>query len=64
VCAKNIEGIVAKRKNGIYAPGERWLKIKNPNYTQTEGRRELFDSFRPGPKRVKLPAASVEKTGA
>jgi hypothetical protein len=58
------EGVVAKRKNGVYASGERWFKIKNPNYPQTEGRRELFDSFRPGPKRAKLPTASVEKTGA
>ncbi|MFY9527864.1 MAG: hypothetical protein WAR24_03045, partial [Candidatus Acidiferrales bacterium] len=34
MCAKDIEGIVAKRKNGIYVTGERWFKIKNPNYAQ------------------------------
>jgi bifunctional non-homologous end joining protein LigD len=64
VCAKNIEGIVAKRKSGIYAPGERWLKIKNLNYTQAEGRRELFDSMRPGPKKAKSRTARDEKIGA
>jgi bifunctional non-homologous end joining protein LigD len=64
LCAKDIEGIVAKRKNGIYVTGERWLKIKNPNYTQAEGRRELFDSFRPGPKKAEQRAVLDEKTGA
>ncbi len=55
---------ILERKTEIYGSGARWLKIKNPNYTQAERRRELFDSFRPGPKQAKLPAASVEKTGA
>jgi bifunctional non-homologous end joining protein LigD len=64
VCAKDIEGIVAKRKNGIYAAGERWLKIKNPNYTQAEGRRELFESMRPGPQKARHRATLDEKTGA
>jgi hypothetical protein len=34
---------VAKRKLGIYkddAPG--WLKLKNPTYSQAEGRHELL----------------------
>ncbi|MGB2888710.1 MAG: hypothetical protein WBC04_13525 [Candidatus Acidiferrales bacterium] len=35
-CAQDTEGIVAKRRTGFYVPGERWLKIKNPNYTQIE----------------------------
>jgi hypothetical protein len=35
---------VAKRKTGVYAE-HGWLKIKNPNYPQTEGRREMFDAF-------------------
>jgi hypothetical protein len=26
--------------------GEDWLKIKNPDYSQNVGRRELFDRFR------------------
>jgi hypothetical protein len=41
-----LEGIVAKRKTGTYATVSGWLKIKNPNYTQSERRHELFDSFK------------------
>jgi len=26
--------------------GGRWLKVKNPNYTQAVGRRAIFDKFR------------------
>jgi bifunctional non-homologous end joining protein LigD len=45
VCEQNLEGIVAKRKNGTYRKAG-WLKIKNPNYAQGEGRQELFDKYR------------------
>jgi bifunctional non-homologous end joining protein LigD len=38
----DLEGIVAKRKADPYAPTTKWYKIKNPAYTQTEGRGELF----------------------
>jgi bifunctional non-homologous end joining protein LigD len=38
----DLEGIVAKRKADPYDARARWLKIKNPTYTQAEGRRELF----------------------
>src|SRR6516162_7617512 len=43
ICSRDLEGIVAKRKLGIYkddAPG--WLKLKNPTYSQAEGRHELL----------------------
>jgi ATP-dependent DNA ligase len=40
-CEQDLEGIVAKRKHGQY--GEKWFKIRNPGYSQREGRRELFD---------------------
>ena len=43
ICARDLEGIVAKRKLGTYrddAPG--WLKLKNPTYSQAEGRHELL----------------------
>jgi hypothetical protein len=34
---------VAKRKHGIYKSNSiGWLKIKNPKYSQTEGRHELM----------------------
>ena len=43
ICAHDLEGIVAKRKLGIYKDdGSGWLKIKNPTYTQAEGRHELL----------------------
>jgi bifunctional non-homologous end joining protein LigD len=41
-CREDLEGIVAKRKDGPYDPGASWVKIKNPAYTQIIGRNELF----------------------
>jgi bifunctional non-homologous end joining protein LigD len=41
--AHDLEGIVAKRLKDGYGSRVRWLKIKNPGYSQNEGRRELFD---------------------
>jgi bifunctional non-homologous end joining protein LigD len=47
VCALDLEGIVAKRRDSPYRATERpspyWIKIKNGDYTQAEGREELFD---------------------
>ena len=46
ICSQDLEGIVAKPKNSPYdATRTKWIKIKNPNYSQKEGRREMFDSF-------------------
>jgi len=43
ICARDLEGIVAKRKRGIYKhDGNGWLKIKNRSYSQAEGRHELL----------------------
>jgi len=43
VCTRDLEGIVAKRKMGIYKDnGNSWLKIKNRKYSQAEGRHELL----------------------
>jgi bifunctional non-homologous end joining protein LigD len=43
ICARDLEGIVAKRKLSIYKDdGTGWLKIKNPTYSQAEGRHELL----------------------
>jgi bifunctional non-homologous end joining protein LigD len=50
VCQRNLEGVVAKRKNGTYATVSGWLKIKNPNYTQSERRHELFEGFNRRPR--------------
>jgi bifunctional non-homologous end joining protein LigD len=46
VCRRNLEGIIAKRKTGTYSTTSGWLKIKNVNYTQSEQRHELFESFK------------------
>jgi bifunctional non-homologous end joining protein LigD len=43
ICARDLEGIVAKRKLGIYKDGgSGWLKIKNRLYSQAEGRHQLL----------------------
>jgi len=47
VCDMDLEGIVAKRKDGSYTPeATTWVKIKNAHYSQGEGRRELFEKRR------------------
>jgi bifunctional non-homologous end joining protein LigD len=44
VCAQDLEGIVAKLATGRYTPDETtWVKIKNPTYSQAEGRADFFD---------------------
>ena len=49
ICELDLEGIVAKRANSMYRateqPSPDWIKIKNPNYSQKEGRAELFDEL-------------------
>ncbi|MFL5531278.1 MAG: hypothetical protein ACJ8BC_04795 [Gemmatimonadales bacterium] len=45
-CRLDLEGIVAKRKDDCYAPDTAWYKIKNPTYTQAQGRAELFERQR------------------
>jgi bifunctional non-homologous end joining protein LigD len=51
VCEHYLEGIVAKHKRGAYIDGHdgpvrrgdtSWFKIKNPTYSQSDGRHELF----------------------
>src|SRR5262249_54250577 len=45
VCRQDLEGIVAKRADGVYDPATMpgWLKIKNPQYSQVRDRHELFE---------------------
>jgi bifunctional non-homologous end joining protein LigD len=41
VCEHELEGVVAKRRNGRYRPGQRdWVKTKNRNYWRYELERE------------------------
>jgi bifunctional non-homologous end joining protein LigD len=45
-CERDLEGIVAKWRHGRYlADGmsTSWLKIKNPKYSQVDGRADLFE---------------------
>jgi bifunctional non-homologous end joining protein LigD len=50
VVERNLEGMVAKRRMGVYAE-HGWLKIKNAKYTQAEGRHEKFTAFKQQPRR-------------
>jgi bifunctional non-homologous end joining protein LigD len=50
ICRRDMEGIVAKPKESPYRElyGKTpWVKIKNPDYSQAEGRGELFNARRP-----------------
>jgi ATP-dependent DNA ligase len=49
-CENDLEGIVAKWKQGQYLPQQSssWLKIRNRNYSQWVGREELFERERGG----------------
>ncbi len=61
-CQHDLEGIVAKWKHGSYLPNSNattWIKIKNPSYSQWEGRHEQFEkinsrSKRPQTSRIRL----------
>ena len=39
ICKRDLEGIVCKRKDSVYSSRVRWLKVKNPDYTQAVGLR-------------------------
>jgi bifunctional non-homologous end joining protein LigD len=47
VVKMDLEGVVCKRKDSPYKvtekPSRHWIKVKNPRYTQLEGREELFE---------------------
>jgi ATP-dependent DNA ligase len=44
VCERNLEGIVAKLARAPYDPAwPSWVKIKNPAYSQMEGRWDFFE---------------------
>ena len=52
-CEHDLEGIVAKWRGGTYQSGPHtsWLKIRNPHYSQWDGRRELFEGRRDNAQR-------------
>jgi ATP-dependent DNA ligase len=45
ICERDLEGVVAKRRDDSYSSTTRWLKIMNPMYTQHEGRHDMFTAF-------------------
>jgi bifunctional non-homologous end joining protein LigD len=47
-CRHDLEGIIAKWKDGTYqsGPGTSWLEIRNRDYSQWNARRELFEARR------------------
>ena len=46
-CENDLEGIVAKRKFDAYLPNKAsWLKIRNTDYSQWQGREALFERER------------------
>jgi len=49
MCANNLEGVVAKGLADPYNSRVRWLKIKNRDYSQAEGRADLFNGPRQRP---------------
>ena len=43
VVARDLEGVAAKHKDGLYTPeATTWVKVKNPHYSPGEGWRKLF----------------------
>jgi bifunctional non-homologous end joining protein LigD len=52
-CDCDLEGIVAKWAGGTYQSGRRtsWLKVRNPHYSQWDGRRDLFETRRDNAER-------------
>jgi len=47
ICRCDLEGIVAKRKMGVYREERSdWIKVKNKTYSQAEGRHELLTRAR------------------
>jgi len=64
-CREDLEGIVAKWKYGHYDCNSvsSWVKIKNPRYSQIEGRDKLFERKEPnGTTDTGSKAASKRKT--
>jgi len=52
ICKKDLEGIICKKKTGIYSVSGQWLKVLNPNYTQHEDRHEIFTALQSRADRV------------
>src|SRR5260221_5068402 len=51
---RDLEGIVAKRRDSVYSSAGQWLKMLNPNYTQHNGRHEKFTAFKERSRRASV----------
>ena len=61
MCQKDGEGIAAKWARGRYRPDgatTSWVKMKNPRYSQADGRHDFFEGR--GPARPKLTARRLD----
>jgi bifunctional non-homologous end joining protein LigD len=66
-CTRDTEGIVAKWTRGTYyTDGTKtsWIKVKNPTYSQAEGRHEFFDDRRESRPRWKPIAYRMDPAAA
>src|SRR5258708_712959 len=52
ICKKDLEGIICKKKSGMYSVFGQWLKVLNPNYTQHEDRHRMFTALQSRAGRV------------
>lgn len=43
VCERDAEGLLTKHRQGRYDGFAKWIKVKNPAYTQAKRRHELFE---------------------
>ena len=47
VCEHGLEGVVAKKRTGLYRGGERgWIKTKNPSYWRRDSELEAMQRSR------------------
>lgn len=56
-CDHDLEGVVAKWRHGTYqsGPATSWFKVKNPRYSQMDGRAEMFEDRGAPPQRTGAP---------
>jgi ATP-dependent DNA ligase len=60
----DLEGVVAKRKDGAYTPeATTWVKIRCPHYSQGERRRELFEKRRGAVAQIQFGSLDALKCG-
>ncbi len=45
-CKRDLESVIAKQKDTPHIESVRWVKIKNPGYSQAAGWREEFQRRR------------------